>query len=308
MKNDGLKRYADFKPIHKLKLQHTLLQQNHKKATDMSRRKKNVSLFEILMEFPWWITLIAGTCLYLYHKTNPGPTGPTAFSLEGAYVTGLLLKFLQWMCFAAAFVSGLNSLIRKLLFASAKDIEAIRAMSWQHFEKLVAEAYCRQGYRVQETGGGGADGGIDLLLHGQDGKVIVQCKQWKTFSVGVKVVREMFGVMVSENADRVIIVTSGTYTQEAINFAHGKPIELIDGKALVRLIHDVKGVSAPRITDAPAMATHEVPRKEQGAQSPLCPTCGSQMVLRTAKKGANAGNQFWGCPKFPKCRGTRLVD
>ncbi|MCA9891409.1 MAG: hypothetical protein KC615_00390 [Anaerolineae bacterium] len=26
------------------------------------------------------------------------------------------------------------------------------------------------------------------------------------------------------------------------------------------------------------------------------------MILKTAKKGANAGNQFWGCPNYPTCR------
>lgn len=40
-------------------------------------------------------------------------------------------------------------------------------------------------------------------------------------------------------------------------------------------------------------------------ESPSCPTCGSQMVLRTARQGANAGNQFWGCSNYPKCRGPR---
>ena len=37
------------------------------------------------------------------------------------------------------------------------------------------------------------------------------------------------------------------------------------------------------------------------ACSRICPRCGQQLVLRTAKKGANAGNQFWGCSAFPKC-------
>ena len=37
---------------------------------------------------------------------------------------------------------------------------------------------------------------------------------------------------------------------------------------------------------------------------PDCPRCGAGMVLRTARKGANQGNQFWGCPTFPKCRGV----
>ena len=33
-----------------------------------------------------------------------------------------------------------------------------------------------------------------------------------------------------------------------------------------------------------------------------CPKCGAEMVIRTAKRGDNAGNQFWGCSKFPQCR------
>ncbi len=37
----------------------------------------------------------------------------------------------------------------------------------------------------------------------------------------------------------------------------------------------------------------------------ICPRCGAQLVLRTAKNGANAGNQFYGCSAFPKCRYTQ---
>jgi hypothetical protein len=35
---------------------------------------------------------------------------------------------------------------------------------------------------------------------------------------------------------------------------------------------------------------------------PACPNCGSEMVLRTAKRGASVGEKFWGCPNFPECR------
>lgn len=44
------------------------------------------------------------------------------------------------------------------------------------------------------------------------------------------------------------------------------------------------------------------PEKENPA--PLCPICGREMVLRTAKKGSNLGEQFWGCPDYPGCRGV----
>jgi restriction system protein len=40
---------------------------------------------------------------------------------------------------------------------------------------------------------------------------------------------------------------------------------------------------------------------------PACPTCGSPMVLRRARRGQNAGNDFWGCSNYPSCRGIRNV-
>ncbi len=40
------------------------------------------------------------------------------------------------------------------------------------------------------------------------------------------------------------------------------------------------------------------------AAAPTCPACHGPMVERTAKRGANAGNRFWGCQAYPKCQGT----
>jgi hypothetical protein len=42
-------------------------------------------------------------------------------------------------------------------------------------------------------------------------------------------------------------------------------------------------------------------------QAKTCPLCGQPMILRTSKRGANAGNQFWGCSTYPTCKGTRKV-
>lgn len=41
---------------------------------------------------------------------------------------------------------------------------------------------------------------------------------------------------------------------------------------------------------------------------PRCPKCGSDMVLRTAKSGANQGEKFWGCSRYPQCRGIVKYD
>jgi hypothetical protein len=42
--------------------------------------------------------------------------------------------------------------------------------------------------------------------------------------------------------------------------------------------------------------------------NPICPKCGAPMVLRTARKGSNNGNHFWGCSKFPLCRTIKNVS
>ena len=48
-------------------------------------------------------------------------------------------------------------------------------------------------------------------------------------------------------------------------------------------------------------------KKQQGSDL-LCPRCGAKIVLRTAKRGTNAGKQFYGCSAFPKCHYTRNID
>lgn len=43
-------------------------------------------------------------------------------------------------------------------------------------------------------------------------------------------------------------------------------------------------------------------------RGPACPQCDRPMALRTARKGPNAGRQFWGCSGYPECKGTRPLD
>jgi predicted RNA-binding Zn-ribbon protein involved in translation (DUF1610 family) len=71
----------------------------------------------------------------------------------------------------------------------------------------------------------------------------------------------------------------------------------------------LREASFVRIVPAKQAATHTapdqvLPSRESGidAASRSCPKCGNPMVLRTAKSGSRAGNRFWGCSNFPKCR------
>ncbi|MBP3507158.1 MAG: NERD domain-containing protein [Lachnospiraceae bacterium] len=44
-------------------------------------------------------------------------------------------------------------------------------------------------------------------------------------------------------------------------------------------------------------------KQNSSKKIPVCPKCGAKMILRKANKGMYTGNEFWGCEKYPKCRG-----
>jgi len=58
-------------------------------------------------------------------------------------------------------------------------------------------------------------------------------------------------------------------------------------------------------TEKLAAARVEYRRSAPEDSTPGCPICGKAMVLRTARKGASAGQPFWGCSRYPQCKGTR---
>jgi len=99
-------------------------------------------------------------------------------------------------------------------------------------------------------------------------------------------------------------VTSGIFTREAHSFAKGQNIELVDGVQLAAMIEKARKTTAVDPSRTPDDSQSSAPP----ATSPHCPQCGDVMVKRVAKKGMNAGNVFWGCIGFPKCRDARAVD
>jgi hypothetical protein len=45
--------------------------------------------------------------------------------------------------------------------------------------------------------------------------------------------------------------------------------------------------------------------KERHSSKTICPKCGSRLVVKTAKRGAQAGSKFLGCADYPRCKFTR---
>jgi len=65
----------------------------------------------------------------------------------------------------------------------------------------------------------------------------------------IKVVRELYGVIKAQNAAKGIIVTSGSFSADAMSFAKGKEIELVDGTQLLTLVSGVQ--KPPQTHDSP---------------------------------------------------------
>jgi restriction system protein len=192
----------------------------------------------------------------------------------------------------------INARRRRWLVHGQADIDSICALPWKQFEQLVGEVYRRQGYDVIERAGAGPDGGIDLELRSKDQRLVVQCKRWRARTIGVELVRQLYGAMVGQEAHAAIFVTSGRYTPDAIAFASDKPIKLVDGQRLVHMLRDVQPrTSKPMTSQSPLVAAPPV--------ATTCPRCGGAMVHRLAKRGAERGRVFWGCSSYPLCAGTR---
>ena len=152
-----------------------------------------------------------------------------------------------------------------------------------------------------EIGGGGPDGGVDLVLRkpARTGNetFLVQCKHWKAHKVGVSAVRDLYGVMAARSAAGGFVVTSGRFSREAISFAEGRNMRLIDGPKLAALL---AASAAPPLDSQPA--SQPAPAD---VTMVVCPACSQPMVLRTLKRGPTAGQQVYACSTYPVCKGTR---
>jgi len=176
---------------------------------------------------------------------------------------------------------------------SAPDlVEQLRGIDWFQFEKLIALLYRKTGYVVSRRGGANPDGGIDPVVEKDGQRSAIQCKQWKTWNVGVRAVREFLGALTDAGIQQGIFITLCGYTGEAKRLASKHGIKIVNESDLVKMLEMTDVGHDPEL-----LAILQDTRK-------FCPKCENQMLVRTAGKGLNAGSQFWGCSKYPSCRFT----
>ena len=118
----------------------------------------------------------------------------------------------------------------------------LATMDWEDFEHLVREIFEKEfvseGGEVRVTQAS-RDGGVDAIAFDPDpirgGKYVIQAKRY-TRTVGVDAVRDLFGTVTHEGANRGILVTTSDYGPDSVSFAKDKPLTLINGSELLALL------------------------------------------------------------------------
>lgn len=266
----------------------------------MSRRKSKQStadeLFEVVIKgasvIPWWATTPVALLLFFFvpygSPTQVGLLEPSniVYILLGVFIKALFKFLIPFALVIGGAINIFSSIKSFTLFQNIKSKgarETVEGLSWQDFEFLLSEWFKKDGFSTELTGGGGADGGIDIKLYKDNELYLVQCKHYKAWKVSVNIVRELFGVMTAENAVGGYVVTSGKFTKEAKAFAEDKSIVLIDGSKLDNILD-----------------SNIAPERKSSTQK--CPKCNSDLVERKGKYGT-----FLGCSTYPNCKYTETV-
>jgi restriction system protein len=169
----------------------------------------------------------------------------------------------------------------------------LKQLEWRRFEELCAAYFELLGFRTRSapSGAGGAD--IHLSAAGSDRtSIVLHGKAWDAHRIGIKAARELRSAMASAQAREGVLVTSGRFTQEAIDYARKEGIELIDGAGLLAKIDAL----------VPENSLALLKLATQGDfLTPTCPDCSIKMTPRTSTR---EGRKFWGCSNYPRCKHT----
>jgi restriction system protein len=126
--------------------------------------------------------------------------------------------------------------------SSLDDGVNLAAIGWEDFEHLIREIFEKEfsanGGEVKVTQAS-RDGGVDAIAFDPDpirgGKIVIQAKRY-TNTVGVSAVRDLYGTVMNEGANKGILVTTSDYGPDSYSFANGKPLVLLNGSNLLHML------------------------------------------------------------------------
>lgn len=186
----------------------------------------------------------------------------------------------------------ITRIIIKKRIEKAMVTENYDSMSGEDFEEFCADILRGNGFTDVEVTKASGDHGVDVLAKKDGIKYAIQCKRYSK-PVGNKAVQEVYSGKDIYKADVAVVMSNMDFTAQAIEDAKKLKVELWNRDK----IYSLQKAGNKEIISAPV--------KEEIL---VCPSCGGELVLRTAKKGPNVGSQFYGCSNYPNCKYTRNIS
>lgn len=242
----------------------------------MSRRRRN-KLIEEICSLGSSLTMMA--MIYLLAKYH---------QYWQVVLVGIAV-FLICVLLLALFVS---RLIRLGRIEKAMNSQKFDSMTGEQFEEFCANLLRGNGYQDVTITPATGDHGIDVLAKKDGVKYAIQCKRYSK-AVGNKAIQEAYSGRDIYGADVAVVMTNMDFTNQAEQDAKKLNVQLW-GREIIYTLQKRGSFSTSQIN-------------EHDQNNLVCPKCGGELVVRTAKRGTNAGSQFYGCSNYPNCKYTRNI-
>jgi restriction system protein len=182
------------------------------------------SIFAILLRSPWWVSSVVALLIL----TVAWVALPLQYKLFGMLISGPF-----W---AISAMAGWKKIRAPNPEYIEHRLQLFRSMSWQDFSAGVEQALLRDGFVVTRID----RPEVDFFIASAERKGLVSCKRWKVPTNGIEPLRDLHQAMLAQDGHECIYITTGSFTQNAMQFAVDKKIRLLHGIALVRFLRELK--------------------------------------------------------------------
>ena len=164
------------------------------------------SIFAVLLRSPWWVSLAIAAAIGAAAMAllPPNWRGVALFSGSPFLVISAIAAWKQWQLPGAARV--------------AQTRQAVAAMAWPAFSRLLEDAFKRDGYSVQR----GTGAAVDFVLERKGRRMLVSARRWKSARLGLETLRALQAARAAVEADGAtdaLCIGLGELTDTARPFA-----------------------------------------------------------------------------------------
>lgn len=171
--------------------------------------------------------------------------------------------------------------------------EHLLALGWFQFQNLLATAFRKKGYDIETPPRlGPTEGGIDLILHQNGGRIAVQCNHAAAWRAGGRLLRRFIQARTAARIPSGILASAAGFTDEVHERARAFNTIPWDVPEIVRFLEDV------RVTEDPALTVWLLDRRR------MCPHCGVDVTSSLQRSASPARVPCLSCPAFPNCAYT----